>query len=271
MKEKNILAAVLTAVMAISLTMTVFAMEANAPETAKMSTTTISEAYIPSETFTLNTIDTSFIVGAQEDIFLFGESDLILIKEIKTEEVYEEEEFEIIEEEIVIESECNEIEQEKIQESYEEVTEWIEKTEEYADAAFIWNYMKNLGWSDAVCAGVMGNLMVEVGGQTLNIRYYLYDSSGYYYGMCQWNGGAYGSIHGAGLEAQCDFLRDTIQRELDIYGYAYQSGMDFAGFLELATPSEVATAFAMCYERCDSSTYGIRRSSAETAYEYFVN
>lgn len=266
MKEKNILVAFLAIIIAISLSMTVFAMDTNANAEKE---TTISEAYIPSEnlvSMTNNAINK--VIGIREsNPYLFGESGLTLFPEVKDDE----EVMLTVSEEIVIETECNEITYEEIQESYEVVDDWLDKEDEYAAAAYIWKYMKNLGWSDAVCAGIMGNLMVEVGGQTLDIRYYLYDASGYYYGMCQWNAGAYGSVHGAGLEYQCDFLRDTIQHELDVYGYAYQSEMDFAGFLELSSASEVATAFAMCYERCDASTYGIRCSSAEVAYSYFVN
>ena len=41
--------------------------------------------------------------------------------------------------------------------------------------------MKELGWNDYVCAGIVGNLMAEVGGQTLNIDPQLGNS---YYGIC---------------------------------------------------------------------------------------
>ena len=40
---------------------------------------------------------------------------------------------------------------------------------EYKDATLIWEYMKSLGWNDYVCAGILGNMMAEVGGGTLDL------------------------------------------------------------------------------------------------------
>lgn len=141
---------------------------------------------------------------------------------------------------------------------------------EYPVATYVWNYMKSLGWSDAVCAGIMGNMMAEVGGQTLNLNYRLYDSTGNYYGICQWSSRYYGQIHGADLETQCNFLRDTIKKEIDIYGKRYQAGMNFEKFLQIDDPEEAALCFAMAYERCASWTYDVRQRNAVKAYDYFV-
>ena len=128
--------------------------------------------------------------------------------------------------------------------------------------------MKELGWNDYVCAGIMGNLMAEVGGQTLNIQYWLRGNG--YYGMCQWNRG-YSKVWGADLATQCNFLRDTIKYDLDTFGYAYAKGFNYNSFLNMSNEREGAKAFAKCYERCSSSTYTIRQNNATRAYEYFVN
>ena len=157
-----------------------------------------------------------------------------------------------------LEEEARKIEEEK----------WEQKAAEYPVATQIWRYMKSQGWSDYVCAGIMGNLMAEVGGQTLNIRYTL--SSSGYYGMCQWNR-AYSQVWGAGLETQCDFLRDTIKYEFDTYGFKYQKGFNFNSFLNMTDAQQAALAFAKSYERCGSSSYGVRQQNALKAYEYFVN
>lgn len=149
----------------------------------------------------------------------------------------------------------------------QEEARWNQKAAEYPAATQIWLYMKNLGWNDYVCAGIMGNLMAEVGGQTLDIRYSL--SSNGYYGMCQWNK-AYKSIWGAGLESQCNFLRDTIEYELNTYGFNYQKGFNFESFKNLQNAQSAALAFAKCYERCGSGSYGVRQSNAVKAYNYFV-
>ena len=129
--------------------------------------------------------------------------------------------------------------------------------------------MKDLGWNDYVCAGIMGNLMAEVGGQTLDIQYWLQGNG--YYGMCQWNKAYRSGVWGADLTGQCDFLRDTIKYEIDTFGYAYKKGFNLNSFLALSNERDAALAFAKCYERCGSGTYTIRQNNAEKAYDYFVN
>ena len=150
-----------------------------------------------------------------------------------------------------------------------EEAKWATKAAEYPAATQIWRYMKDLGWNDYVCAGIMGNLMAEVGGQTLDIQYWLQGNG--YYGMCQWNKAYRSGVWGADLVGQCDFLRDTIKYEIDTFGYAYKKGFNLDSFLALSNERDVALAFAKCYERCGSSTYTIRQNNAEKAYDYFVN
>lgn len=142
------------------------------------------------------------------------------------------------------------------------------KKAEYPVATEIWLYMKNLGWNDYICAGIMGNIMTETGGQTLDVKYNIYGDG--YYGICQWNK-AYDEIWGANLKSQCDFLRDTIKYEIDTFGHTYQKGFNFNSFLNLSNEEDAAKAFAKCYERCSSSSYSIRQKSATVAYNYFVN
>ena len=149
-----------------------------------------------------------------------------------------------------------------------EEAKWATKAAEYPAATQIWRYMKAQGWNDYVCAGIMGNLMAEVGGQTLDIRYTL--SSSGYYGMCQWSRG-YSQVWGAGLETQCDFLRDTIKYEFDTYGFKYQKGFNFNSFLNMTDAQQAALAFAKSYERCGSGSYNVRQKNALKAYNYFVS
>ena len=130
--------------------------------------------------------------------------------------------------------------------------------------------MKNeLGFNDIVCAGIMGNLMAEVGGQTLNIRYTL--SSNGFYGMCQWSKTWYPEVWGQDLQGQLDFLNKTIKNEFSIFGYLYRKGFTFDQFLGLANEKDAALAFAKCYERCHHNYYAIRQTNATAAYNYFVN
>ena len=156
------------------------------------------------------------------------------------------------------------------EEAANEDAKWQRRYEEYPEATEAWIAMKSLGWNDTVCAGIMGNLMAEVGGQTLSLKPYLYGENGGYYGICQWSLYYYPSIGGADLKTQCNFLKNTIQKEINTYGYKYASGMNFNKFLQLTSPQDVALCFAKSYERCASASYGVRQRNAQKAYEYFV-
>ena len=145
---------------------------------------------------------------------------------------------------------------------------WHQKEEEYPTAAYIWNYFKELGYNNQVCAGILGNIMAETGGSTLEIQATIFGNG--YYGMCQWNK-AYSNVWGASLEEQCDYLRDTIEYEFDTFGYAYKRSFNYDSFLEITDIKDAALAFAKCYERCGSGSYYTRQQNAIAAYNYFVS
>lgn len=145
--------------------------------------------------------------------------------------------------------------------------QFSEHEKEYPVATQIWKYLKQQGYNDYVCAGIMGNLMTEVGGQTLALN--PYSSNNNYYGMCQWNK-AYFEVWGTDLVSQCQFLNRTMKYEFDTFGYVYKNGFNFEEFKNLNDERKAAKAFAKCYERCGSASYGVRQDNAEKAYEYFV-
>ena len=161
----------------------------------------------------------------------------------------------------------------ELRQSYQDVYDnlmehWHQKEEEYPVATYIWSYFKDLGYNDQVCAGILGNIMAEVGGNTLNIQYELSNSS--YYGMCQWNK-AYSEVWGASLEEQCNYLENTIEYEFNTFGHAYKKGFDYNDFLNMTSITDAALAFAKCYERCGSGSYTTRQNNAIIAYNYFVS
>ena len=143
----------------------------------------------------------------------------------------------------------------------------VEKEKEYPAATYIWKYLKQQGYNDYVCAGIIGNLMTEVGGQTLKLNYESANNN--YYGICQWNK-AYKEVWGASLSEQCKFLNKTMKYEFDSFGYAYKNDFNFEEFKNLKNERKAAKAFAKCYERCGSASYEIRQNNAEKAYKYFV-
>lgn len=145
---------------------------------------------------------------------------------------------------------------------------WQQKEEEYPVATYIWSYLKDLGYSNQVCAGILGNIMAEVGGQTLDIQYRLTGNG--YYGMCQWSK-TYSKVWGASLEEQCNYLRDTIEYEFNTFGQCYKKGFNYSQFLAMTDIEKAALAFAKAYERCGSGSYNQRQRNAIVAYNYFVS
>ena len=162
--------------------------------------------------------------------------------------------------------------EELLQANMDYISSWVKRFEEYPYATYVWLYLvEELGYSNEVAAGIMGNMMAEVGGNTLELQYWLYSyGSGYYYGICQWSKDTYPGVRGEDLIFQCDFLAKTIEYELNTFGYAYQSGYKYADFLELKSVEDAALMFAKCYERCAKSTYSVRQKNAVKAYDYFM-
>lgn len=142
-----------------------------------------------------------------------------------------------------------------------------EAWEEYPVATECWVYLKDLGYNDYVCAGIIGNMMAEVGGGTLDLQWWLGNS---FYGLCQWSTYYRPEAKGLDVPAQLDLLRDTIKAEIDYAGFIYKSGFNYEQFLELEDEREAALAFAMAYERCAKQHYWCRADYAEIAYNYFV-
>lgn len=141
------------------------------------------------------------------------------------------------------------------------------KKEQYPIAVEIWEYMRNLGWNNYICAGIMGNLMTETGGQTLNINPISKNSK--YYGICQWSK-TYEGVWEKDLIEQLNYLNSNIAYEFNLYGSAYKNNFEFKNFLELTNEREAALAFAKCYERCSAKSHKIRQENAVKAYNYFT-
>lgn len=149
---------------------------------------------------------------------------------------------------------------------------WSERKQKYPTATQIWLFFKDeLGWSDAICAGVMGNLMAEAGGQTLKIQWNIWDKSGGYYGICQWAIKYTPTIANQSLENQLLHIKNTVEKTMNNWGRKYEKDFNYEKFIALEDPKEVALAFAKCYERCSSKHYNIRTINAMKAYEYFTS
>ena len=146
---------------------------------------------------------------------------------------------------------------------------WAGREKEYPIATAVWLYLKNLGYNDYICAGILGNMMAECGGGTLNLHYDIISSDWGFYGLCQWNH-YYEGVWGKDLLGQLDFLRDTIEYEINTFGYAYKRNFNYESFLLLDNERTAAYVFATCYERCAKHYRNIRQDYAEIAYNYYV-
>ena len=128
---------------------------------------------------------------------------------------------------------------------------------------YVWDYLIGKGLNIYVCAGIMGNIMAEVGGQTLDISRWPQYSNSTYYGICQWAGGRKTRLlrdYGKTLEAQTKFLYDELLEVIP----------KDSKFYSLENEKEAALYFAKHYERCSSKYYSIRQSNATKALKHFV-
>ena len=148
---------------------------------------------------------------------------------------------------------------------------WRQRAQEYPAATQIWLSMKEQGWNDHVCAGILGNIMAECGGHTLSIQWDIYDYSGWFYGICQWSLYYRPEAYGLSLENQLSLLYNTIEAEFDYAGFCYYYGFTYNDFLQMTDYRSAALAFAKVYERCGSASHSIRQDNAQIAYEYFAN
>lgn len=160
-----------------------------------------------------------------------------------------------------------------------EEEKWEARSKEYPEATYIWLYMKNnFGWSDETCAGIIGNMMAEVGGGRLNLeRWTKYINQPRPYGLIQWLGTRkqrlfkrYGTE--ANVEEQLLFMRDELYGENGLK--AQVSSKDLKIILNedgKQTPEKIAYVFADKYERCGNGSKAIRKTYARRAYEYFTS
>lgn len=133
----------------------------------------------------------------------------------------------------------------------------------YNQATEVWNGLKALGLNDYVCAGIMGNIMAEVGGQTLDISRWPQYSQKTYYGICQWAGGRKQRLlndFGTTLNDQIRFL------SVELFEVIPKGN----SFYNMQDEKEAALYFAKYYERCGSGSYGVRQTNATKALQYFT-
>lgn len=143
---------------------------------------------------------------------------------------------------------------------------------EYPEARLIWNTIKSWGYSDNVVAGIIGNMMAEVGGGTLaGLSNWHTDGCGY--GLIQWTSGRQRllkQLYGArpNIEQQLQFIRNELTGQNGVNRQVTEA--QYNELLNAGSPEAAAMTFAKYYERCGSSYRAKRQTFARTAYNYFV-
>ena len=143
----------------------------------------------------------------------------------------------------------------------------------YPTAEKIWLELKAYGLNDYVCAGILGNLMAEVGGNTLVLDHWEYWSKGESYGICQWKDSRKVQLfkeYGKDLDAQIAFLFYELPIEMNNFGHLYQNDYNYEKFISADSCEDAAIAFAKSFERCQDKYVDMRADNAKIAYEYFV-
>jgi hypothetical protein len=141
--------------------------------------------------------------------------------------------------------------------------------EEYYYATKVWEFLRREGFSQEITCAIIGNMMIETSGGSLDLKPNIYSPDGEYYGLCQWAKEFYPEAHGLSFEQQLDFLLETIALEINTFGNNYKEGFDYKDFLAMNNTTEATLAFAKSYERCRPASYEMRQEAALKAYEYF--
>ena len=132
--------------------------------------------------------------------------------------------------------------------------EEITPTDEYPIITQIWGIMKDYGWSDIICAGILGNIMRECGGDTFNLNPYA--TNNIHYGLCQWSIKYHQNAWGLDVAGQLEYLKNTL---------------DLSIFNKCTTPEQVAEVFCWKYERPGKKDPIWKRTdNARTVYNYFI-
>ena len=297
--KRNIIAFIMVLTIITVFTITVFAVKANSAPLNECKVATVSEDYIPSEPVYSGSMEPTIPPIPEETVIIldpvvverveptaYHEANALLEEALARQALvttiyenflalgYAKDHPAVVMSKTDMDNTQTDVEyyQEKYNE-FEEYYKWEMRAEEYPVATQVWLHMKNeLGWSDIVCAGVMGNIMAECAGGSFYFDWDVSGSSGY--GMIQWLGGRRDllfSLYGStpGIEDQLNYVRDELYGINGVRPQVTESQLD--AIINAESPEDCAFAFATYFERCASEYRSMRRGYARTAYEYFAS
>lgn len=145
---------------------------------------------------------------------------------------------------------------------------------QYPTAEYVWTYLRNSGYSPAAAAGIIGNMMAECGGWTLNLNPYSWNNIQTSYGLCQWKT-CYASpeMANSSIEYQMAYLVSNLPAVLPNSYAGAKASMDIQMFMWLGDPAAAADIFCRGYEQCGNYEIECARRGqfAWQAYDYFLH
>ena len=149
-------------------------------------------------------------------------------------------------------------------------------TGEYPEAQLIWNTMISWGWTPETCAGIIGNMMAEIGGGTLDLSDWN-SNGGCGYGLIQWTGTRRSTIKNR-YGAYPTIAQQLVYMKDELFGTNDTCQQISANILSVImnengkqSPETIAFSFASNYERCARQYRERRKAYARIAYDYFMN
>ena len=148
-------------------------------------------------------------------------------------------------------------------------------TPEFPIAQEVWDTMKSFGWSDAMCAGIMGNMMRECAGNNFDLHWQAVNKSSGCYGLCQWTPMYHHRVQNANVQEQLAYLKSSLEnKEYSPGGRRINYGDLLERLKSLKTPEAVAKEFFIDYEwivnnHPSQASVRQRQANARRAYDYF--
>ena len=124
----------------------------------------------------------------------------------------------------------------------------------------MYEYLNRKGFTDPVIAGILGNMMAECGGQTLELRWDIYGGGGSYYGLCQWSLYYNPTVKGRDVTGQLDYLMSNIEKNMRYFGGNYNY------FRSIKNAGEAARYFANYYERGSGASVRVKNANKALAW-----
>ena len=90
--------------------------------------------------------------------------------------------------------------------------------DEHYYATKVWEYFRQRGFNNEVTCAIIGNMMIETSGGSLDLIPNIYSPSGNYYGLCQWSQKYYPETKDLPFEYQLDYLLGSMPWEFNTFG-----------------------------------------------------